>query len=270
MAKFCGKCGTKLDVKTGLCPNCDTEKMSEGKKKNDLSLGKRIKRFFIKLFLILVLIMILVIGGICTLVHFDIVDAPVIEEFLEQIGLKKMNRDVPKQKEEVLYPDDYKVESIDAEEYFQKNSQILSEIDVNESKNVPTEEEVIVALEERGFVDCTVTTEYSMDGTYSEASEISNSSSVKHPIYQTYYISKNKEVWVVAVIDGVIMANPVSYNMQSSESQITVSESETVTSYDRATNKFYKTVPNSDVMIVKVVEKIDADTLDELTVEVLG
>ena len=27
MAKFCGKCGTKLDEVTGLCPNCDAEKM---------------------------------------------------------------------------------------------------------------------------------------------------------------------------------------------------------------------------------------------------
>lgn len=25
MAKFCGKCGTKLDEQTGKCPNCDKE-----------------------------------------------------------------------------------------------------------------------------------------------------------------------------------------------------------------------------------------------------
>lgn len=27
MAKFCGKCGAKLDEATGLCPNCDAEKI---------------------------------------------------------------------------------------------------------------------------------------------------------------------------------------------------------------------------------------------------
>lgn len=27
MAKFCGKCGTKLDETTGLCPNCNAEKI---------------------------------------------------------------------------------------------------------------------------------------------------------------------------------------------------------------------------------------------------
>lgn len=29
MAKFCGKCGAKLDETTGLCPNCDAEKIKE-------------------------------------------------------------------------------------------------------------------------------------------------------------------------------------------------------------------------------------------------
>lgn len=33
MAKFCGKCGTKLDEVTGLCPNCDAEKMEQTNKK---------------------------------------------------------------------------------------------------------------------------------------------------------------------------------------------------------------------------------------------
>lgn len=29
MAKFCGKCGSKLDEATGLCPNCDADKVKE-------------------------------------------------------------------------------------------------------------------------------------------------------------------------------------------------------------------------------------------------
>ena len=27
MAKFCGKCGTRLDETTGLCPKCDDDKL---------------------------------------------------------------------------------------------------------------------------------------------------------------------------------------------------------------------------------------------------
>ena len=29
MAKFCGKCGSKLDEATGLCPNCDSDKLKK-------------------------------------------------------------------------------------------------------------------------------------------------------------------------------------------------------------------------------------------------
>ena len=32
MSKFCGKCGRKLDEKTGLCPNCDANKLLEKKR----------------------------------------------------------------------------------------------------------------------------------------------------------------------------------------------------------------------------------------------
>ena len=34
MAKFCGKCGAKLDENTGKCPNCEAEKSEKvGQKK---------------------------------------------------------------------------------------------------------------------------------------------------------------------------------------------------------------------------------------------
>lgn len=29
MAKFCGKCGAKLDEATGLCPNCEADKIKK-------------------------------------------------------------------------------------------------------------------------------------------------------------------------------------------------------------------------------------------------
>lgn len=32
MGKFCGKCGSKLDEKTGLCPNCDADKLNSQQK----------------------------------------------------------------------------------------------------------------------------------------------------------------------------------------------------------------------------------------------
>ena len=50
MAKFCGKCGTKLDEATGLCPNCDAEKIkkqveqSAGQPKSAMKNGKYVQR----------------------------------------------------------------------------------------------------------------------------------------------------------------------------------------------------------------------------------
>ena len=35
MAKFCGKCGMKLDDATGLCPNCDEDKLKEQNDKQE-------------------------------------------------------------------------------------------------------------------------------------------------------------------------------------------------------------------------------------------
>lgn len=47
MAKFCGKCGSKLDEKSGLCPKCDMKAVihpMEGKSANTHSSTKRAKR----------------------------------------------------------------------------------------------------------------------------------------------------------------------------------------------------------------------------------
>lgn len=303
MPNFCGKCGTRLDDATGLCPKCNANTMNGTWKPDNnhnrtvqpnvqppkrdynkqggyrqrkpdnwsgVSLGKRIKRFILKFILIVLLLFIVSAGGLGALVYFDIVDAPVVEDILGRIGIKKIKKEEPKPEEVVINPDDYKVEPEDAKKYFEENSQIMSEVDANQSKDVLTEKQVIALLKERGFTD-PVTTSYAMDGTYNEETEVNDSSSVKHPAYQTFYVNKNEEVWAIAVIDGDIMANPLSYNMEAaSDAQVTVAESDTVTSYDSATNKFFKTVPNGDVMNVIVVERIDAATLNELTVEAIG
>lgn len=103
-----------------------------------------------------------------------------------------------------------------------------------------------------------------MDGIYSDATTISDSSSTKHPIYKTSYVTEDDDLWTVYVIDGDIMAKPVSYNMQwPFGAQIILSESEAVTSYDSVTNQFYKTIPNESELLVRVVEKINADTLEK-------
>lgn len=127
MAKFCGKCGAKLDEVTGLCPNCDVNKsikksagqdrLSEPLRKvttdNEIfedSLTKKhspkatrqrtqateqasgparheLRRFTVKAVSVLVLILLLLIGGICGLSYCGVIQNPTITSFMEKLGL---------------------------------------------------------------------------------------------------------------------------------------------------------------------------------------
>lgn len=305
MAKFCGKCGTKLDEVTGLCPNCDAGKLKNAKnqeklskndkeggyvpesqlnkkeirkqkkvakkeakqaKRSSWSLGQKVRRIIFKFLLTVLLLAVLVGGAIGTLEYFDIIDIPIVAELLDIVGLKPMSYD---SSEDINY-ENYKIEPPDADEYFQQNSQVIEEINANDSNKVLTEAETVETLAERGFKDVPITTEYTLDGIYNDACEISNFSTIKHPIYETYYVTEKNELWTIMVINGDVMAIPVSYNLQSTLGvQVVISESSSVTSYDSTTNKFYKNVPDKSVMIVKVVEIIDAETLENLTIEVI-
>lgn len=132
MANYCGKCGTRLDKGTGLCPNCDADKLKEktkapktvskpgpkqgtaqepkkslsekdSKKKSKLerraqkkaakrekrlqwSTGKKVRRFFLKLILTFILLPVLAAGIAGTLVYFDVVNIPVLEQIIAQLG----------------------------------------------------------------------------------------------------------------------------------------------------------------------------------------
>lgn len=70
MAKFCRKCGKRLDEEKGLCPNCDGPLLEKEKRE------KRIKRRMLKLIVILLAALILIIGGINILIYFGIAHTP--------------------------------------------------------------------------------------------------------------------------------------------------------------------------------------------------
>lgn len=314
MPKFCGKCGSKLDEKTNLCPKCDATEIAKqkeaekpknkiinnaqqnrpankslpakqtsekqkksAKKKADKLASKRAKKadkkakkaarsprqkakaFLAKLVAIIIssIILFIVVTGV--LAYFNIVDIPFFNSVFSSMGIKGDDT------EDNI--ESYKVTPPDADDYFNNNSKVLSEVNVNDSKDVMTEAETSKNLTDRGFTQYSITTEYSMDGEYSDATDISDSSSSKHPMYQTYYVSKYGDVWTIFLINNVVMANPVSYNQQSTRGvQLVISESESVTSYDSTTNKFYETIPNESELIVKKVSRIDKDTLDNLTI----
>ena len=162
-----------------------------------------------------------------------------------------------------------KTDPIDVKEYYKENAEILAEYDAKTSKSIQSEKQVSDYLRERGFTQYLVLYEYSIDGTYVKE-QVTRNNKKQHPIYQTYYISQADEIWTIIVINGQIIANPVSYNMQSERGvQFIVSESNVITGYDSSNNMFYETIPNESTLMVYVVDKINAETLEKLTVEVI-
>ncbi len=128
MAKFCGKCGTKLDEKTGLCPKCEKENIAQEnvKQKNVVlnrkqrrkekrkerknlkkerrthwSVCKKIRRFLIKLVGYILGLGILILGVIGILTYCKSINVPFISDWINQYVIKKqvyvesVDREVP-------------------------------------------------------------------------------------------------------------------------------------------------------------------------------
>ena len=106
MSKFCGKCGSPIDQKTGRCPNCSKnaavrsvkgkqkapkkrERKTGARKKRAspaaLTFGQKTKRFFLRFFISVLIIGILLIGIIAALSYFDVVDVPIISPTVDLI-----------------------------------------------------------------------------------------------------------------------------------------------------------------------------------------
>ena len=131
MAKFCGKCGARLDD-SGYCPNCDggyrkaaapnqntppaapvsrkeqrklrkqakrdAKKEAKRARRAAMTTGQKVGRFFLKLLGILLALAVLVAAAVCALVYFEIVDIPVVDNLLETVGVKEnadIEKDVP-------------------------------------------------------------------------------------------------------------------------------------------------------------------------------
>ena len=157
-----------------------------------------------------------------------------------------------------------------ADDYYAQNSEVINKIKVADSEFIQSEEQVHTSLTESGFVDFPITSEFAMNGEFFESYEISDSSEVKHPIYETFYVTESDDIWTIMVVNDSITALPVSYNMESNRNvEVIVSEKETIFGYDNVSNQFYEIIPNESEFMVIVVDKIDAATLEELTVEVI-
>ena len=156
----------------------------------------------------------------------------------------------------------------DAEAYFSERGNVIGKTDAASSQDVHSEAETVSELKGRGLTQYSVTAEYSADGHYSGASDASADSQERHPMYTTYYVASNGDIWTITEINGRITAYPVTWNMNAETGTETIlSETETIISYDSVKNCFYETIPDPSVLIVKKVERIDAETLEKLSTE---
>lgn len=152
--------------------------------------------------------------------------------------------------------------------YYRENSDLLNVIDAEASADNLTEAEAASELTGRGFDQHPIEYSFTIDGEFLDDNEVSEGSQDKHPMYYTYFTAENGDLWTVYLINGNISAYPASYNMESDfQAELIVSESKSLMSYDAGANSFYETIPYASAAIVKVVDRIDAETLNKLTLE---
>lgn len=160
------------------------------------------------------------------------------------------------------------IDPIDAEKYYKEHSNLVSITNATDSEDVTSEKDTVILLNDRGFKEYPVTTNYSIEGEYYESKTINESSSETHPIYTTYYLSANNVLWGVSLINGNITAYPVSYNLDKQlDKPFLIVESDTVVSYDSVSNKFFETEPDNSELILKKISRIDTSALDNYKLE---
>ena len=253
MAKFCSKCGMKLNEQTGKCPNCDEKtKMDTASSDSNISINgnpkedqnikktngeqevkKENKKKTKKIVVITIIIVVLLIGigvGIGVLMVHNEKNANVPNNGEIQETQSATSTETTTTDEEVDLGSNYEVPEFDAEAYFRENTTLKSTFDVASSQYIHTESEAYDSFVERGFDGSQVMYEYTMDGTYLGKNEISRSSSSKHPMYQVYYATTSGDIWMILEINGSFFATPITYNFSNAQNvPVILSETDTIT-----------------------------------------
>lgn len=209
MAKFCSKCGMKLNEQTGKCPNCDEKtKMDTASSDSNISINgnpkedqnikktngeqevkKESKKKTIVVITIVIVVLLIGIGvgiGVFMVHNEKNANVPNNGEIQETQSTAGTETTTPNEEnEEVDLGSNYEVPEFDAEAYFRENTTLKSTFDVASSQSIHTESEAYDSFVERGFDGSQVMYEYTMDGTYLGENEISRSSSSKHPMVLT-------------------------------------------------------------------------------------
>ncbi len=161
-------------------------------------------------------------------------------------------------------------EAVDARAYYEDRAAIREVIDAAQSPLVTTEKETVKDMKQRGFDAFPLTFDGTVGGEYLGDTEIDKAGSEKHPVYTTYYITGAGEVWEIFMINGAVYAFPLGFNADSGAVPVILSETESITGYDHAGNRFYVTIPDPTELRVKVVSRVDTQTLEGMSREELS
>jgi len=263
-----------IDYEEDYKPSKKNKKYIKDEKRREKLRAKTTKQKFIyyaiRLLISLLIILFVTFALSFALYYFRIVDIPL----MDNLPRKSITHTKDKKETEDIDIHDgpqYSVEPIDADEYFNENAnRVVNVKDAKTSDSVMSERETTQLLNRIGFDEYPAESPYTMDGDYEEE-QIDAGGSEKHPLYQTYYHNTNGDLWTIFVIDGQVMAKPVTFCMEAElDAEVLVSEKDTLVSYDATTNQFYETVPGRNRVILIVVDEINSNTLDELTISRLN
>lgn len=283
---YCRKCGSKIPDGSEFCPKCgesqgvprpSTSKDHRESLKDPKPSKKKPKKNpfakFIKTITTIAIVLIVVLLAVLVTDYFDIIDYKGIIERNRAIQERKKEEDLDRRISESVHeiisePDETPDQN--AAQYFEeRSSEITAVKPANESKMIETENEVVFDFSSRGIDQFEITSDYDKEGSYNETT-VDESSNESHPLYRTYYVNKKNEMWQIYSINGQVVAEPLSYDLESERSaRILFSEKDTITSYDSETNSFYETVPKEEELILIKVVRIDADLMEKYTKEEL-
>ena len=162
---------------------------------------------------------------------------------------------------------EYIEQPIDAEALLKEKGEIISKTEASKSNTVLESSDAINDFNNRGFHTDSILSTYNINGELDEK-VVTKDDGNTHPVYLYNYTSPDGNAWQLLSVNGKLMAYPLTYNLQENktETAVIVSESNSVFTYDCATNTFFEIIPNGTAIRVIQAEQINKSTLDNLSI----
>ncbi len=255
MARYCKKCGRKLDA-AGRCTKCGWSEQAVPVRTVAEVPAQKKKGGLGKLLVFLSVVFLIV----CALQYFDVVNLQFFGEVLDSAGLKSRgNTGSTGSAEQVLF------NRPAAEDYLAEIGTVTDKKAASGSALL-TEAEAVQAFAARGFANLEITASYDANGNYSTAYAVSASGTKKHPSYEAVFRAENGKFFVITLVGGQFFVNTISFMEENRwDKPHILSETGDYLAYGGKTNTFYTLSPNSDKMVIRKVERIDKAALSGLS-----